>query len=74
MKHGIMSVRIRTMESRQAFAIGLIVVGVLGIQIGLYEWYRGIIPLVTIYIMLGIGAWLSWTGVDRYRKIEDQEI
>lgn len=61
------------MQDKQMFAILLIVVGVFGIQIALYELLKGNISLAVIYPMLIIGSFLAYKGVDKYRRIEDQE-
>ncbi|MEM1359500.1 MAG: hypothetical protein AAGF89_14940 [Bacteroidota bacterium] len=50
-------------------AIG--VVGVLGIQIGLYELIKGQAPLMMVYSMLGLGSALALVGFDYYRRVED---
>lgn len=60
------------MKNNQIFAIALIVVGVFGIQIALYELIKGNLSLTTIYPMLIIGSFLAYKGVDKYRRIEDQ--
>lgn len=61
------------METNQKFAIVLIVIGVFGIQIALYELLKGNLSLTIIYTMLIMGCFLAYKGVDKYRRIEDRE-
>ena len=61
------------MENNQKFAIVLIVIGVLGIQIAHYELLKGNLSLTVVYTMLTIGGFLAYKGVDKYRRIEDRE-
>lgn len=61
------------MEKQQSIAILLIVVGVFGLQIGLYELVTGMTPWSVTIAMGTIGSVLAYKGVDIYRKIEDEE-
>ncbi len=61
------------MENNQKLAILLIVIGVFGIQIALYELLKGNLDLTIVYTMLIIGGFLAYKGVDKYRRIEDRE-
>lgn len=61
------------MEREQKIAVVIIVIGVLGIQVALYELIKGNLGLTIIYPMLIIGSFLAYKGVDKYRRIEDQE-
>lgn len=59
------------MERKQLVMLAIGVVGVLGIQIGLYELIKGQAPLMMVYSMLGLGSALALVGFDYYRRVED---
>jgi hypothetical protein len=62
------------MKSREQFimlTIGFI--GVLGIQVGLYEFLQDRSSAL-VYILLVVGSILALVGFDRYRNIEDEEV
>ena len=60
------------MKNEQNFSIVLIVVGVFGLQISLYELIVGNISLLMVGAMMVIGGVLAYSGVDKYRKIQDE--
>jgi len=59
------------MKRKQLVMLAVGVVGVLGIQIGLYELVKGSASPQLIYGMLGLGSVLALSGFDYYRRVED---
>ena len=61
------------MKSREQFVmLSVALVGVFGMQIGLYELVRGSAQALVFSLLVG-GSALALIGFDRYRKIEDEE-
>lgn len=62
------------MKSREQFVmLSVAIIGVLGMQVGLYELVRGSGRALVFTLLVG-GSTLALIGFDRYRKIEDEEI
>lgn len=61
------------MNRKQIVMLAVGVVGVFGIQIGLYELIKGQAPLMLIYSILGLGSLLALIGFDYYRRVEDSQ-
>lgn len=65
--------RFSVMKSREQFIMLTVgFVGVLGIQIGLYEFIQDRSSTL-VYVLLVVGSILALVGFDRYRNIEDEE-
>lgn len=61
------------MKSREQFILLTVaVIGVLAMQIGLYELVRGTARHL-VFTLLALGSTMALIGFDGYRRIEDEE-